>query len=66
VVVGPAIVKGSDPATISDEELVDEFWRMPDSGRRRRRSKVAMLAKKYGRSTRDVYALIERSKKSGD
>ena len=66
VVVGPAIVKGSDPATISDEDLVDEFWRMPDLAGTTRRSRVAVLAKKYGRSTRDVYALIERAKQSGD
>jgi hypothetical protein len=52
-------------ACVTDREIADEFGRTTDSGAGSRRAAVAAVAKKYGRSSRDVYAIIERVKKSG-
>lgn len=65
VVVGPAPAVAAAPIEASDDQLVDEFWRLAESGPGPRRETVSAVAKKYGRSTRDVYTMIERAKKSG-
>jgi 16S rRNA (cytidine1402-2'-O)-methyltransferase len=64
LVVGPARAAGGDAPVASDEEIFAEFGRTADNMPGGRRSAVSGLAKKYGRSTKDVYALIERLKKS--
>ena len=65
VIVGPAPTSEATPVEASDDTLVDEFWHLTEIGSGSRREAVSIVAKKYGRSTRDVYAMIERSKKYG-
>ena len=66
VVVGPVAPTAPPDTEVSDTTLVAEFCRMPETMAGTRRERVSSLARKYGRSTRDVYALIERAKKSGN
>lgn len=67
VVVGPAptAAAAAAPIEVSDDKLVEEFWRLTETMSGSRREAVSIVAKKYGRSTRDVYAMIESAKKSG-
>jgi 16S rRNA (cytidine1402-2'-O)-methyltransferase len=65
VVVGPAEkVRKIDVLPISDEQLAAEFGQDTETVGLRRREAVARLARRYGRPVRDVYAAIERGKKS--
>ena len=64
LVVGPAKTAGGDAPVASDEEIFAEFGQTTDNMPGGRRSVVSGLAKKYGRPAKDVYALIERLKKS--
>jgi 16S rRNA (cytidine1402-2'-O)-methyltransferase len=65
VVVGPSGEKDADFILVSDLEIFDEFSHMPQSGLGSRRQIIAQLARKHGRSPREVYAIIERLKSSG-
>ena len=65
VVVGPAKEGDADINMGSDLEIVAEFRRMPQIGAGSRRQVVAALARKHGRSAREVYAIIEKAKSSG-
>ena len=65
VIVAPAPTPEATPIEASEDKLVDEFWHLTELTLGSRRATVSIVAKKYGRSTRDVYAMIERSKKSG-
>ena len=63
IVVGPAPAPVRESAALTDEELAVEFGRMVDStAPRSRRDLVTALARKTGRSARDVYAALERTK----
>ena len=66
VVVGPKPASENTPVAVSDEDIAGEFGRTTESTAGSRRQAVVALAKKYGRSSRDVYAIIERAKKSGE
>jgi len=50
---------------LSDEDVAREFWRITEIGGGSRRQAVTELARKSGRSARDVYSAIERVKKLG-
>ena len=65
VVVGPGSEGDADISLGSDLEIFDEFSHMPQSGAGSRRQVVAELARKHGRSAREVYAIIEKVKSSG-
>ena len=65
VIVGPAPVVELVPREVPDEIMIAEFWHLTELSQGSRRETVALVAKKYGRPTREVYAMIERSKKSG-
>jgi len=65
VVVGPKTADESLPVGPSDAEVVAEFWRSTETRGSTRRAAVSALAKKYGRTSREVYGLIEQAKKSG-
>jgi 16S rRNA (cytidine1402-2'-O)-methyltransferase len=47
----------------SDEDVVREFWRLTESQQASRREAVRLVAHGSGRSSKDVYAVIERAKK---
>jgi 16S rRNA (cytidine1402-2'-O)-methyltransferase len=65
VVVGPTTEGDAAINLGSDLEIFDEFSHMPQSGPASRRQVIAELARKHGRSSREVYAIIEKLKSSG-
>lgn len=66
IIVGPAInISEQNGLSASDDEVVREFWRLTESGQASRREAVRLVAQGSGRSSRDVYSVIERSKKLG-
>jgi 16S rRNA (cytidine1402-2'-O)-methyltransferase len=66
IVVGP---QDKSPETnvleLTDADVVREFWRITENGGGSRRQIVSELAKRSGRSAKDVYSAIERAKKLG-
>ena len=64
IVVGPDESVGG-VNLVTDLDIFDEFSHMPQFGAGSRRQVVAELARKHGRSSREVYAIIERLKNSG-
>ena len=65
IVVGPCAESPPSLNLASDLEIWTEFRQMPQRPAGSRRQIVAQLARKHGRSARDVYAIIERLKNSG-
>ena len=65
VIVGPAPAPAQVENGASDETILAEFWRLTENSGGSRRETLSAVAKKFDRSTRDVYAIIERAKKSG-
>jgi len=63
VVVGPHEPVVSVPNQPSDELIYKEFCRMTAAEASGRRSALSAIAKKYGRSAKSVYAIVERLKK---
>jgi 16S rRNA (cytidine1402-2'-O)-methyltransferase len=49
----------------TDGELVQQFWYLTESTNASRRDAVRSLAKRSGRSAKEVYSAIERAKKLG-
>jgi 16S rRNA (cytidine1402-2'-O)-methyltransferase len=65
LVVGPAATANCEPLDVPDRQIFEEFGHMADVVGAGRRLAVATVAKKFGRSAKEVYAIIERLKKSG-
>ena len=65
LVIGPPEVIKVDASLIHDEQIFTEFGQMTAESPGGRRAVVSALAIKYGRSTNNVYHLIERQKKLG-
>ncbi len=65
LVMGPSKPAGNAVPTVTDDQIFTEFGQMTDKTPGGRRAVVSALASKYGRSAKNVYALIERHKKSG-
>ncbi|MBM3817693.1 MAG: 16S rRNA (cytidine(1402)-2'-O)-methyltransferase [Acidimicrobiia bacterium] len=65
VVVGPRPKTTGVQAAVSDDEIVAEFGRTTDCVPGGRREAISAVARKYGRSSRDIYTIVERAKKSG-
>jgi 16S rRNA (cytidine1402-2'-O)-methyltransferase len=65
IVVGPRLPSEGPTELPSDALVAREFGLMTDDRVGSRREAVAAVAKKYGRPTKEVYAAIERAKKSG-
>jgi len=55
----------SSEIRLTDEDVVLEFRQMTETGRGSRRQMVTELARRSGRSAKDVYSAIERAKKLG-
>ena len=63
LVVGPATkMHENKEIAISDEDALREFGELTNQMGVRRREAIAEVAKKFGRSTRDIYAAVERAK----
>jgi 16S rRNA (cytidine1402-2'-O)-methyltransferase len=65
IVVGPLAPQIERNDAVSDDDIYSEFCRMTDNVPTRRAA-VAGVAAKYGRTTKEVYAAIERRKGSGE
>jgi 16S rRNA (cytidine1402-2'-O)-methyltransferase len=66
VIVGHALKQqDNNDIHLTDAEVVDEFWRITNNGDCSRRAVIKQLAKKSGRSAKDVYSVIERTKNIG-
>jgi hypothetical protein len=67
IIVGPL---GKTPIyrglPVPDDEIAREFGRLTEFGGTSRREAVRLVAKSSGRSSRDVYSVIERAKKLGE
>ena len=64
ILVGPADkLSEVDPMLLSDSEVVDEFRQITETGAATRRQIISTLAKRSGRSAKEVYSVIERAKK---
>lgn len=64
VVVGPHTRDTSSPAEVSDALIYNEFCLMTEKQGSARRPAISALGHKYGRSAKNVYAIVERFKKS--
>jgi 16S rRNA C1402 (ribose-2'-O) methylase RsmI len=65
VVVSPkptAIVE----ASLDETALAKEFWAKSINGGLSRREVISKLAEKFSLSSKQVYAIVERSKRSGE
>lgn len=56
----------SGPAQVSDVDIAGEFERKAKSGGATRRGAILETARKFGLSSKQVYAAIERAKKMGE
>ena len=66
IILGPdENTNKNDEVRLNDDEVVREFWQITETSGHSRRQIVTSLAKRSGRSAKDVYALIERAKKLG-
>lgn len=65
VVVGPGQAPDNPSVRANDGDIYREFGRLTNKLGSTRRQVVIDLAKKYGRSPREVYGIIERLKHSG-
>jgi 16S rRNA (cytidine1402-2'-O)-methyltransferase len=64
VVVGPQHKElPTNEIQLTDDEVAREFWRMTQIGHGSRRKIISDLARRSGRSAKDVYTVIERAKK---
>ena len=67
VVLGPSDIQNQvNDLDVPDEALVAEFGILTKQSGFRRRDAIAAVAKKFGRSTRDVYAAVERAKATSE
>ena len=65
VVIGPTPPMKASSNVSSDQDIYLEFGRETNNVGASRRSLLAAIAKKHGRPTREIYAIIERMKSSG-
>ena len=66
IIVGPLLKSHeTNQIALSDADVAREFWRITENGVGSRREVVTELAKRSGRSAKDVYSAIERAKKLG-
>jgi 16S rRNA (cytidine1402-2'-O)-methyltransferase len=64
IVVGPQNKPlETNKIQLDDAEIVNEFWRIAQTAQGSRRQIVTDLAKRSGRTAREVYSAIERAKK---
>lgn len=65
IVVGPEVNSlKENTIPVSDSMVANDFWRLTESGRCSRRDVVKEIARKSGRSSKEIYSAIERAKKS--
>lgn len=63
VVVGPEPTEPTVRESIDDQEISDNFYQLTNSSGLSRRAAITETARKFGLSTNNVYAAVERTKK---
>ncbi len=63
LVIGPPNTAKSDYPLVDDEQIFAEFGQVTDLYPGGRRAAISALAKKYGRSAKYIYGVVERLKK---
>ena len=64
VIVGPVGKDNVDNEMHpTDEEVANEFWQIANIGVASRRAAVIQVARKYGRSPKEIYSAVERARK---
>jgi len=66
VVVGPVREQTSVAVPVDEAAIAAEFWSLAKSGLASRRALVSELARKFRMSSREVYSIVEKSKRSGE
>jgi 16S rRNA (cytidine1402-2'-O)-methyltransferase len=66
IVVGPPNMPDTSTRVASDTLIYQEFCRMTLDGGPGRREMISKVAKRFGRSTKDVYGIVERLKTSAE
>jgi 16S rRNA (cytidine1402-2'-O)-methyltransferase len=67
VVIGPNIYPVADaPGVPSESEVAAQFWAKTRNHQRTRRQAISELAHKFSLSSKQVYAIVERFKNSGE
>jgi 16S rRNA (cytidine1402-2'-O)-methyltransferase len=66
LVIGPGSEQLEAPVTLSSEAIWHEFGRLTKTGERNRKEAIAELAQKYRLPKRQVYAMVEAAKESGE
>ncbi|MEQ1572980.1 MAG: hypothetical protein ABL993_01910, partial [Vicinamibacterales bacterium] len=64
VVVGPMIIERTSPDDASDQTILNNFGHITEYSALGRRDVVRELGRKHRMTTKEVYAAIERAKKS--
>lgn len=62
LVVGPSVTLVKHDLSATDDDLAEEFRQLTELAGMPRRSAISQVAKRHGRSSRDVYAAVERHK----
>lgn len=67
IVVGPRPHAAEAPDAASDDDILVQFGQMEESGEfSSKRQLVAALASRYGRPTREIYALVSKQRPSAE
>ncbi|HEY7186852.1 MAG TPA: 16S rRNA (cytidine(1402)-2'-O)-methyltransferase [Vicinamibacterales bacterium] len=66
VVVGPVAEASAAKGAIDEEVIAGEFWALAKSRTVSRRAAIASLAEKFQLSSREIYSIVERTKRSGE
>jgi 16S rRNA (cytidine1402-2'-O)-methyltransferase len=66
VVISPIIEAVTGSGEVDERRVATEFWSMTIEGVAGRRQAISTLAKKFDIPSKQVYAIIEKSKRSGD
>lgn len=62
LVVGPSLTLVRQDLNVTDTDLVEEFRQLTEHAGISRRSAISQVAKRHGRTSRDVYSAVERLK----
>jgi 16S rRNA (cytidine1402-2'-O)-methyltransferase len=65
IVIPPRPAEGGGPVEVTDDDLRKYFCQITESGRLDRRAAIRELARRTGRSSKAIYAALERTKYSG-
>jgi 16S rRNA C1402 (ribose-2'-O) methylase RsmI len=65
IVIPPQPPEGAGPVEVTDDDLRHYFCQITENGSLGRRAAIRELARRTGRSSKEIYAALERTKYSG-